>query len=208
MKRAENCRGEVGAGLTLGFALQIDAWAQSNSIPGQFTGSTGAQILSSDELTNSGPQAWIRKVEVTQALLPQQHTPQHSRIATCVAQHVPSAAGWAQTLPWLSLRCGSALRCDTAWHWHCQDTAVLPVQSPQCPTGTQQAGFGPAALEITGFWYLLQRAKSQTALSLILCACSFASLWITRVLWEPEMCRIKEELQLMSSSVMLLDTVQ
>ncbi|KAI1241429.1 hypothetical protein IHE44_0004902 [Lamprotornis superbus] len=40
---------------------QIDAWAQSNSIPGQFTGSTGAQILSSDELTNSGPQAWIRK---------------------------------------------------------------------------------------------------------------------------------------------------
>lgn len=54
--------------------LQIDAWAQSNSIPGQFTGSTGAQILSSDELTNSGPQAWIRKVEVTQTLLCQQHT--------------------------------------------------------------------------------------------------------------------------------------
>ncbi|XP_053792333.1 protein SON isoform X4 [Vidua chalybeata] len=43
---------------------QIDAWAQSNSIPGQFTGSTGAQILSSDELTNSGPQAWIRKGQI------------------------------------------------------------------------------------------------------------------------------------------------
>lgn len=61
--------------------LQIDAWAQSNSIPGQFTGSTGAQILSSDELTNSGPQAWIRKVEVTQTLLSLQHTSQQPRIA-------------------------------------------------------------------------------------------------------------------------------
>ncbi|XP_027557617.1 protein SON isoform X2 [Neopelma chrysocephalum] len=46
---------------------QIDAWAQSNSIPGQFTGSTGAQILSSDELTNSGPQAWIRKDQFLRA---------------------------------------------------------------------------------------------------------------------------------------------
>uniref|UniRef100_A0A8C9EH93 DRBM domain-containing protein n=1 Tax=Pavo cristatus TaxID=9049 RepID=A0A8C9EH93_PAVCR len=52
---------------------QIDAWAQSNSIPGQFTGSTGAQILSSDELTNSGPQAWIRKVEVMQIYLSEYH---------------------------------------------------------------------------------------------------------------------------------------
>ncbi|XP_030058026.1 protein SON isoform X2 [Microcaecilia unicolor] len=40
---------------------QIDTWAQSGSLPGQFTGSTGAQVLSSEELINSGPQAWIRK---------------------------------------------------------------------------------------------------------------------------------------------------
>lgn len=40
---------------------QVDAWAQSNTIPGLFTGSTGAQVLSSDELSNSGPQAWIKK---------------------------------------------------------------------------------------------------------------------------------------------------
>ncbi|XP_048834971.1 serine/arginine repetitive matrix protein 2-like isoform X2 [Brienomyrus brachyistius] len=40
---------------------QVDAWAQSNSIPGLFTGSTGAQVLSSEELSNSGPQAWIKK---------------------------------------------------------------------------------------------------------------------------------------------------
>ncbi|NWX86239.1 SON protein, partial [Nothoprocta ornata] len=46
---------------------QIDAWAQSNSIPGQFTGSTGAQILSSEELSNSGPQAWIRKDQFLRA---------------------------------------------------------------------------------------------------------------------------------------------
>ncbi|PKU40756.1 protein son [Limosa lapponica baueri] len=52
---------------------QIDAWAQSNSIPGQFTGSTGAQILSSDELTNSGPQAWIRKVPYSHAHCHQTH---------------------------------------------------------------------------------------------------------------------------------------
>ncbi|XP_038657556.1 protein SON isoform X2 [Scyliorhinus canicula] len=40
---------------------QIDVWAQSNSLPGQFTGSTGAQVLTYEELSNSGPQAWIRK---------------------------------------------------------------------------------------------------------------------------------------------------
>uniref|UniRef100_UPI00398F3022 protein SON isoform X3 n=1 Tax=Pristiophorus japonicus TaxID=55135 RepID=UPI00398F3022 len=40
---------------------QIEVWAQSNSLPGQFTGSTGAQVLTYEELTNSGPQAWIRK---------------------------------------------------------------------------------------------------------------------------------------------------
>ncbi|KAJ8410491.1 hypothetical protein AAFF_G00193950 [Aldrovandia affinis] len=40
---------------------QVDAWAQSNTIPGLFTGSTGAQVLSSEELSTSGPQAWIKK---------------------------------------------------------------------------------------------------------------------------------------------------
>ncbi|KAK2908477.1 hypothetical protein Q8A67_004314 [Cirrhinus molitorella] len=46
---------------------QVDAWAQSNTIPGLFTGSTGAQVLSSDELTNSGPQAWIKKDQFLRA---------------------------------------------------------------------------------------------------------------------------------------------
>ncbi|XP_042603623.1 protein SON-like [Cyprinus carpio] len=40
---------------------QVDALAQSNTIPGLCTGSAGAQVLSSDELSNSGPQAWIKK---------------------------------------------------------------------------------------------------------------------------------------------------
>nr|XP_033805658.1 protein SON [Geotrypetes seraphini] len=46
---------------------QIEAWAQSSSLPGQFTGSTGAQVLSSEELTNSGPQAWIKKDQFLKA---------------------------------------------------------------------------------------------------------------------------------------------
>uniref|UniRef100_A0A3B3RHW9 Protein SON-like n=1 Tax=Paramormyrops kingsleyae TaxID=1676925 RepID=A0A3B3RHW9_9TELE len=46
---------------------QVDAWAQSNSIPGLFTGSTGAQVLSSEELSNSGPQAWIKKDQFLRA---------------------------------------------------------------------------------------------------------------------------------------------
>ncbi|XP_016113756.1 protein SON-like isoform X1 [Sinocyclocheilus grahami] len=46
---------------------QVDAWAQSNTIPGLFTGSTGAQVLSSDELSNSGPQAWIKKDQFLRA---------------------------------------------------------------------------------------------------------------------------------------------
>ncbi|XP_030635555.1 protein SON isoform X1 [Chanos chanos] len=46
---------------------QVDAWAQSNTIPGLFTGSTGAQVLSSEELTNSGPQAWIKKDQFLRA---------------------------------------------------------------------------------------------------------------------------------------------
>ncbi|XP_063812555.1 protein SON isoform X2 [Pseudophryne corroboree] len=44
---------------------QIDAWALSTSIPGQFTGSTGAQVLTADEISNSGPQAWLKKQVLT-----------------------------------------------------------------------------------------------------------------------------------------------
>ncbi|CAI5772615.1 protein SON isoform X1 [Podarcis lilfordi] len=46
---------------------RIDAWAQLNSIPGHFTGSTGAQVLSSEQLSNSGPQAWIKKDQFLRA---------------------------------------------------------------------------------------------------------------------------------------------
>ncbi|XP_048349379.1 protein SON isoform X2 [Sphaerodactylus townsendi] len=46
---------------------RIDAWAQLNSLPGQFTGSTGAQVLSSEQLSNSGPQAWIKKDQFLRA---------------------------------------------------------------------------------------------------------------------------------------------
>ncbi|KAM3934605.1 protein SON isoform 3-T3 [Leptodactylus fuscus] len=46
---------------------QIDAWAQSTSIPGQFTGSTGAQVLSAEEISNSGPQAWLKKDQFLKA---------------------------------------------------------------------------------------------------------------------------------------------
>lgn len=49
---------------------QIDAWAQSTSIPGQFTGSTGAQVLTAEEISISGPQAWLKKVYVKQAEVP------------------------------------------------------------------------------------------------------------------------------------------
>lgn len=41
--------------------LQMQSWAQSKQQPGQFTGSTGAQIMSQAELS-SGFQAWARKV--------------------------------------------------------------------------------------------------------------------------------------------------
>lgn len=34
-------------------------------MPGLFTGSTGAQVLSSEELSTSGPQAWLKKVNHT-----------------------------------------------------------------------------------------------------------------------------------------------
>lgn len=39
----------------------MSAWANSKFIPGQFTGSTGANILSARELT-SGFQAWAKRV--------------------------------------------------------------------------------------------------------------------------------------------------
>lgn len=41
----------------------MSAWANSKFIPGQFTGSTGANILSARELT-SGFQAWAKRVSV------------------------------------------------------------------------------------------------------------------------------------------------
>ncbi|XP_026157820.1 protein SON isoform X2 [Mastacembelus armatus] len=46
---------------------QVDAWAQSNAVPGLFTGSTGAQVLSSEELSTSGPQAWLKKDQFLRA---------------------------------------------------------------------------------------------------------------------------------------------
>lgn len=45
-------------------SLQMSAWANSKFIPGQFTGSTGANILSARELT-SGFQAWAKRVSVS-----------------------------------------------------------------------------------------------------------------------------------------------
>lgn len=39
----------------------MESWAQSKQQPGQFTGTTGANILSAAELS-SGYQAWARKV--------------------------------------------------------------------------------------------------------------------------------------------------
>lgn len=41
----------------------MSAWANSKFVPGQFTGSTGANILSARELT-SGFQAWAKRVSV------------------------------------------------------------------------------------------------------------------------------------------------
>ncbi|XP_070787031.1 protein SON [Enoplosus armatus] len=46
---------------------QVDAWAQSNTVPGLFTGSTGAQILTSEELSTGGPQAWLKKDQFLRA---------------------------------------------------------------------------------------------------------------------------------------------
>ncbi|KAM6893515.1 protein SON-like [Xenentodon cancila] len=46
---------------------QVDAWAQFSNVPGLFTGSTGAQVLSSEELSTSGPQAWLKKDQFLRA---------------------------------------------------------------------------------------------------------------------------------------------
>ncbi|XP_068460254.1 protein SON [Clinocottus analis] len=46
---------------------QVDAWAQSNTVPGLFTGTTGAQVLSSEELSTGGPQAWLKKDQFLRA---------------------------------------------------------------------------------------------------------------------------------------------
>lgn len=46
---------------------QVDAWAQSNTVPGLFTGSTGATVLTSEELSTSGPQAWLKKDQFLRA---------------------------------------------------------------------------------------------------------------------------------------------
>jgi len=39
----------------------MQMWAESKQQPGQFTGSTGARVLSAAELA-SGYQAWVKKV--------------------------------------------------------------------------------------------------------------------------------------------------
>ena len=54
--------------------LQVDAWAQSNTIPGLFTGSTGATVLTSEELSSSGPQAWLKKVPQSGQARVEDHT--------------------------------------------------------------------------------------------------------------------------------------
>ncbi|KAK0168562.1 hypothetical protein PV327_002348 [Microctonus hyperodae] len=45
---------------------EMRTWAESKQMPGQFTGSTGAKVLSPAELT-SGYQAWARKDQLTSA---------------------------------------------------------------------------------------------------------------------------------------------
>lgn len=43
---------------------EMSSWAASKHMPGQFTGSTGANILKPSEL-NSGPQVWAKKNQLT-----------------------------------------------------------------------------------------------------------------------------------------------
>lgn len=38
-------------------------WVESKQVPGQFTGSTGAKVLTAAEL-NAGHQAWAKKVAI------------------------------------------------------------------------------------------------------------------------------------------------
>ena len=43
-------------------------WAESKNLPGQFTGSTGVQVLSQAELagtTDPKKQAWVKKVGIS-----------------------------------------------------------------------------------------------------------------------------------------------
>lgn len=42
----------------------MSTWASSKHLPGQFTGSTGVNVLKPNEL-NSGPQVWARKDQLT-----------------------------------------------------------------------------------------------------------------------------------------------
>lgn len=42
----------------------MSSWANSKFLPGQFTGSTGAQVMKVHEL-NSGPQLWARRDQLT-----------------------------------------------------------------------------------------------------------------------------------------------
>lgn len=42
----------------------MSSWANSKFVPGQFTGSTGATVLTARELT-SGCQAWAKKVSIS-----------------------------------------------------------------------------------------------------------------------------------------------
>ncbi|RVE75028.1 hypothetical protein OJAV_G00012680 [Oryzias javanicus] len=67
-KRLAENPNDIGAMCMLSRAQeQVDAWAQSSNVPGLFTGSTGAQVLSSEELSSSGPQAWLKKDQFLRA---------------------------------------------------------------------------------------------------------------------------------------------
>lgn len=63
-KLQDNPNDVVAIGSMYKAQQQMNLWAQSKQLPGQFTGSTGVQVLSQQEL--SGPdkkqQAWIKKV--------------------------------------------------------------------------------------------------------------------------------------------------
>lgn len=48
------------------FFLQMSAWASSKFVPGQFTGSTGANVLTAKELS-SGFQAWAKRVSLSES---------------------------------------------------------------------------------------------------------------------------------------------